>query len=864
MNDRIVGIDLGTSNTVVAYVDELDRVRLAADADGHTVHPSVVSFHPNGGVVVGVAGKARKVLDPKHTVYSAKRMIGQPFRSAAVQETARRVPFEIFAGANEQAMVRARAGEFAIPEISAIVLDHARKLASTALKTEVARAVVTVPASFTDVQRSSTATAGALAGLTVVRVLNEPTAAAIAYGSSKRLDEIIAVYDWGGGTFDITILKLQDQVYTVLGTSGDAFLGGEDMDERLVTRMADTFLAKHRIDLRDNEVAMMRLRAVAEHTKIELTRRSRALVKVEEIAFGKNGKPIDLEATLTRDEFISSIGDLIERTFSSCKEALVLAGIGIDRVADVVLVGGTTRIPIVREQVAKFFRREARSDMSPEDAIATGAALTADSIEKMLAKSPQRPMASVQIPLDDFEEDAPGAVASDRDSGGAVDKAKLVEVEPVRTPSRIGEVKRPKRGTDMFGQSTEIKSRGSLHDPEKTTARAKEFFGDLFGDKPAKPESATPAPKPPLATMRVPVVPPPRPPAPPSLPEPSLPVIELADLEPIEDEFDEKSGELLISVDESSIAKPLPRDDKSGEILIAVDESPAREDKSGEILIAVDEPSIAKPLPRDDRSGEISIAVDEASVATPLPPPEPVAPQMPGLSLDLGWDDDPSAASSGSLAVELDEPRAPAAPPHPELSREIDLVMPPPKKSRRSIPELDMDIPSPKRTQLGVPVMAEPPPERPRAPAPPPARAPAAVIDVTPRGLGIGTVAGFAEELIRRNAQLPAAVRRLFSTGRDLQDTVRIVICQGESRRLENNTLIGELVLENLPRRRRGETQIDVEFRLDASGILHVSARDVATGTEQRARLDLLGGMAPEDMSAAANRLKQLSNMARD
>ncbi len=726
MIDRIVGIDLGTSNTVVAYVDELDRVKIVPDAEGGTVHPSVVSFHPAGGVVVGVAGKQRKLTDPENTIFSAKRMIGQPFKSHAVQETARRVPFAIVEGPNSQAMVTTRAGEFAIPEVSAIVLDHVRKLASSAMRTEVARAVVTVPASFTDVQRSSTATAGALAGLTVVRVLNEPTAAAIAYGSTKRLDEVIAVYDWGGGTFDITILRLQDQVYTVLGTSGDAFLGGEDMDERLVDRMIEIFLAEHRIDLRTDEVAMMRLRAVAEHTKIELSRRSRALVKIEEIAFGPGGKPIDLEAKLSRDELVASIGDLTERTFASCKEAMVLAGISQDRVADVVLVGGATRVPFVREQVARFFGREPRTDMNPEDAIATGAALQAASIEQMLARAPARPIASIPIPLDDFDEEPPAG--------------KPVEVEPERAPSKIAEVKRPKRGTDMFSggprSAPERPARRrppSEPDAAKTAARGKAFFGDLFGDKPAPPV------------------------------ETSMPVIDLADLEEIDD-LDEKSGELLIDVEEPA----------------------------------------------------------GWSGATPI-----------------------SSEDSGSLAIEIDEPE-------PKPSVEIDLVMPPARKAAPAALELDWEPPAePDIQPVESPVLQHWAPNR--APA---------VVDVTPRSLGIGTVAGFCEELIRRNTQLPVGIKKLFSTARDFQDTVRIVICQGESRRIDRNVLIGDLVLENLPRRRRGETQIEVEFRLDASGILHVGARDVATGTEQRARLDLLGGMAPEAMSAAADRLKALSSIA--
>ncbi len=861
--ESIVGIDLGTSNTVVAYVDELDQVRLAADASGVTVQPSVVSFHPSGGVVVGIAGKQRKVIDPKNTIYSAKRMIGQPFSSFAVQETARRVPFEIKQGSNEQAIVVTRTGEFAIPEISAIVLDHAKKLASTALGLEVGRAVVTVPASFTDVQRSSTATAGALAGLTVVRVLNEPTAAAIAYGNSKRLDEIIAVYDFGGGTFDITILKLEDQVYTVLGTSGDAFLGGEDIDERLVEKMCTSFLAKHRIDLKHNEVAMVRLRAVAEHTKIELSKRSRALVKIEEIAHGKNGKAIDLEVQLTRDELIGGIGDLVDRTFASCKEAMVLAGISQAKIRDIVLVGGTTRIPFVRERVAQFFGREPRADMNPEDAIATGAALQASSIERMLSRTPQRPLASVPIPLDDLEDDVPVPAI----------------LEPEKSPTKIAEVKRPKRGSDMFsGQPRVIPPKREPDDPAKTRERGKAFFGDLFGDTPVptevKPSSLTEGkvatrpiarikapPKPVMPVMPAIVetrreIPPKnrtmalplttRAPAEPPKPLPSevsMPTIDLGALS--DDDFaeNEKSGEILLDVEaRTKRASLIP-------IEIEIDPGTDRPRRDSLIPIEID-------LPGGSLDSQLDIVVDAPSVREPIGPP--ALPRITGSAL---FEIRPPRRREGPLGIEIDAGSDEinlgsyaSAMPEPPVSDEIelldpdddsamDLVMPPPKARRPSAWD-EVAAPEPAALSQPVPVMT---------------RGAPTIVDVTPRSLGIGTVAGFCEELIRRNSQLPTVARKQFGTARDFQDVVRIVVCQGESRRIENNVLVGDVVLENLPKRMRGETKIDVEFSLDASGILHVTARDVATGAEQRVRLDLRGGMAPEAMSAAADRIAQLS-----
>ncbi|HVV84710.1 MAG TPA: Hsp70 family protein, partial [Kofleriaceae bacterium] len=386
MADPIVGIDLGTTNSVVAACDASGMPKVLVDASGVKIHPSVVSFHPNGSVIVGVEGKQRRIIDPRNTVYSAKRLIGRPFRSREIQAAQARMPYLLKEGQNQQPVIITRGGEFAVPEISAIILDHVRNAAAFALGEEVTRAVVTVPASFNDAQRSATATAGAIAGITVARVLNEPTAAALAYGYQRQLNRMIAVYDFGGGTCDITVLRLQDQVYEVLGTAGDTFLGGDDIDEVLMQHMADAFLARHRIDLRDNEIAIMRLRAVAEQTKIELSRRTRAIVKVDEAAYGPGGVPINLEIEIHRDELVQKARPIIDRSFVVCEEALRLAGVQPGQVDDIVLVGGTTKIPAVRERVTQFFQRAPRTDVNAEEAVALGAALQASALDRVLSR----------------------------------------------------------------------------------------------------------------------------------------------------------------------------------------------------------------------------------------------------------------------------------------------------------------------------------------------------------------------------------------------------------------------------------------------------------------------------------------------
>jgi len=639
MNDPIVGIDLGTSNTVVACASSTG-VEVLADQSGFKIHPSVVSFHPTGGVVVGAAAKQRKVIDPKNTIYSVKRLIGRGWSSPEVQTARKRMPYTIKEGANQLPLIATRGGEFAVPEISAIVLDHIKRVASAALASEVSRAVVTVPASFNDAQRSATATAGQIAGLTVLRVLNEPTAAALAYGHTRQLRETIAVYDFGGGTFDITILKLDRDVYEVLGTAGDTFLGGDDLDERLVDRMVEKFLTEQRIDLRTNEISMMRMRAVAEQTKIELSRRPRALVRIDEIAYGPNGKPLDLHIEIRREDFVQYIAGLVDRTFPVCDEALRLANLTIDHIDDVILVGGSTKIPYVRDQVAKFFAKAPRADVNAEDAVATGAALQAMALRTLETPPPA----------------------------------------PARTATR------------------RAPSRGEHH--------------DIFEER------TPPAPSNAIGRLKKPVAPRP-PPVPPKVPSTTL-----------------------------------------------------------------------RGVP-------------------------PVATQKDVFEIEL-----PTRPSE--LTIEDEAPPQPPQPPPP-----APTFQPPAAKG----------FAAPSSQQI--------------------ARGPL-VIDVTPRGLGIATVAGFCEELIRRNTRLPAEIRKLFTTSRDRQDAVRIVVCQGESRRLDQNVVIGELRLEDLPPRPRGETTIEVTFVLDASGILQVRARDANTGKEQRATLDVVGTIAQEDVAASRERVQSL------
>ena len=874
MRDPIIGIDLGTSNTVVAHVDVTGKPVVLADDNGYKIHPSVVSFHPNGGVVIGAAAKQRKVIDPQNTIYSIKRLIGRSFRSPEVQTAITRSPFKIKEGENQSPLIVTRAGEFAVPEVSAIVLDYVRNIAAERLNSlSCNRAVVTVPASFNDAQRSATATAGSIANLEVVRVLNEPTAAALAYGNTRNLHEVIAVYDFGGGTFDITILKLADQVYEVLGTAGDTFLGGDDLDERIVDKMVTKFLAENRLDLRTNEVAMMRLRAVAEQTKIELSRRSRAVVRVDEIAYGARGKPLNLNIELTRDEFVSQVADIIDRTFPVCQEALALAGLGIDQIDDVILVGGTTKIPYVRDQVSRFFAKAPRTDVNPEDAVAVGAALQASALEQALGRSasavaafeigneePTAESSMSTVPQVDDDISAPTQVPSELATGAPrVKRPTAGYQQPASKPDTSYKVTRS-GARDVYGKQPPpaappaiplARMSKSELPPQKTTAPG-------MG-------AATPPPIPTNrpVTTKVPVVP--RPPAPPAPPPRSV----RAHTPEVSSTF---SGEIDTSPSMFAGDAPLTRAPDSFSDLDQARFDSLADSAQGDSYTDAD--AVAPQAPSsfagdsfsdaDQRSATFGDFETQEKLVPPAPvasPGRPVPAALPNARTMIAPAPAPANARTMMAPAPANAPTMVAHP--PRLSSDFDDDAIPPSTTARGFggdaipptaPGFHDDAIPPSTTARG----AGPAPALPGGvPIVPPPVAPL-VLEVTPRGLGIGTVAGFCEELIRRNSRLPAAMKKLFTTSRDAQDLVRIVVCQGESRRLDNNTVIGDLVLANLPPRPRGETSIEVTFSLDASGILQVKARDAQTGREQIASLDLVGGMPQQEVAASRDRIAAL------
>ncbi len=376
-NSAAVGIDLGTSNTVVAQAGDLGARAIADDVTKDVLVPSVCAFHPSGAVVVGREAKARRLQDPKNTVFSTKRLIGRPWGSKEVAQARARLPYELREGKNSSVLVVARSKPYTLPEISAFVLRKAKAIAEVSVRGPVDRAVITCPANFDDLQRGATKLAGQLAGLEVLRVLNEPTAAALAYGYGKDGEETILVYDFGGGTFDVTVLARRGDLFHVRATAGDSFLGGDDIDAAIADRIAEGFAAKHFYDPRADRQVFEHVRDAAEKLKVLLTREERATIELADVAFGVGGKSLGLAFEMTQGELGQIVDPFIDKTFKVCRKALASANVDVRGIDQVLLVGGSTLIARVRERVAELFVREPAEGVSPFEAVAVGAAIQA-------------------------------------------------------------------------------------------------------------------------------------------------------------------------------------------------------------------------------------------------------------------------------------------------------------------------------------------------------------------------------------------------------------------------------------------------------------------------------------------------------
>ncbi len=458
---------------------------LVDSLSGSSLIPSVVSFTESGERIVGRAARVRKAFDPANTISSVKRLLGRPFKSEEVRRARSRVSFDLKEGADSAVLVQTRGGSFSLPEISAMVLREVRRVAEEALETRVDRCVVTVPANFNELQRSSTKIAGKIAELEVVRILNEPTAAALAYGYGRGSREKICIYDFGGGTFDVTLLELNGNVFEVLSTWGDTFLGGDDIDVAITDSIVVPLQRATKVDASSDRLAYDILRDAAEAVKCKLSNADAATLDFNYMAPGARA-PVRFQHNLTRGELDRLAGPFVEKTFAVCQEALKLAGLRTSDLTSVILVGGSTRIPSVRSRVAQFFGRDPLTHLPPEEVVGLGAAILAEALTGGVRKGPitQRMFASGEA--------APAAGGS---NAGPMPPAPPAQAASASSTS-------PFRGSTIVGNPG-----GAAARPATTTSPFR---------------AQTPPPLPPGARAAPPPVPPPArrsevPPAPPAL-----------------------------------------------------------------------------------------------------------------------------------------------------------------------------------------------------------------------------------------------------------------------------------------------------------------------------------------------------------
>ncbi len=390
-----IGIDLGTTYSSVAVVrDGVPEV--LPDSDGLICTPSVVAFPEDAGILVGHKARERLISDPHNTVYSAKRLIGRRMDDPDTRLAVASFPYNVAEGPNGHPVVEIRNEQISIPELSAYILRAMKKIAEARLKMPVDKAVITVPANFNDAQRESTRIAGRIAGLDVIRILNEPTAASLAHAYGRGMNKLLAVYDFGGGSFDFTLLELRNNIFRVISTAGDIFLGGDDFDEALAAAVANSFWKQTGIEVRNDVVEWQRLLFEAETVKRELSKKPQALLSLSRVAHTAKGS-LDLSAKVTRDLFNSLCIELVRRSFTVCEKALDDAKLRASDIEEVILCGGTTHIPLVKASVEQFFGSRPRTDVNPDTAVALGAAIQAAAL---IAEPSPEPRSDQAVLLD--------------------------------------------------------------------------------------------------------------------------------------------------------------------------------------------------------------------------------------------------------------------------------------------------------------------------------------------------------------------------------------------------------------------------------------------------------------------------------
>ncbi len=1011
MTGPVIGIDLGTTNTVVAAVQEGQATTLG-DEDGVNLLPSVVSFHPSGNVLVGRQGKARRLVDAANTVYSVKRLIGRSWDSEEVRKARARFPFEMREGPGQAALVVARGETYTLPEISAFVLRKAKTVAEEALGLPVERAVITVPANFNDLQRAATKVAGRVSGLEVLRILNEPTAAALAYGFGKGSTERIAIYDFGGGTFDVTLLDLSGNVFEVLATAGNTFLGGDDVDIAIAEKMAEVFLENHRYDAKTDPQAFERLRAAAEQVKIGLSTDEKVTVPIPEVAHGSGGSVLSMTFSMTRAELERLVAPLISSTFDVCKEAMGIARLNPRDFDKVLLVGGSTRIPLVRKRVEEYFEKESLEHINPDEVVAIGAAIQASALtgsERKRGSVPAPPMPAARaqaqtltrgqtmsggkirtqpppLPRRKGVQTAPGVGARGRlatSPGGLTPPRARMSTSPGLHPDESaptqaasalpGVVVPPPGGMPSTATPNTAPGPGASRRRQSTGmgigkpptpsgpegkglgARGKMATGPGLGpidpglaNKPTLASagaaaatgktlmsavSSTPAAKAPkhsLGTTAIddgwgapgtkPGLSAPTDSAAPKSRElnSTVPLTTPETLEPgwdditkqsdrpprdiglpegaTEQDVQDKYGDLPLVMPGGAAmgapveASPEPKKRRAPAPTQALGSPPSPAIVDPEDNTAVGAPSQEirqraglTPASAIDEEEDVLTQVTDSADLDSLPVPE--APSSPNAGQTVSLDPAPSSPAPSALGATAPLPSAARVETEPHsdplgatvgtglgaaAGLALGAAMAPPMASPApaagppGLPPLTTNMPggtAPPWQPPGGPgplihEMAGSPHPSAAGPTPAAPQGPGAplLVDVTPLSLTVETVSGFCDNIIARNTPVPCEQTRQFVTATDNQTIVRVRVSQGESQRFSDNTLLGELQLDDLRPAARGEVEIAVTFALDTDGILNVSATDVQTGRAQQARVRLVGTAEGADVGDMAAR----------
>ncbi len=909
--DKIVGIDLGTSTSCLAAVVD-GQPMVVPDGRGNRVTPSYIHVMEDGKILVGTQAKMEVISDPYSTIWATKRLIGRRYLDPRVQETKKHFGYDILPLPDGGVKVRGRDKELTPTEVAAIILKYMTRIGKKALKREIRKAVVTVPAYFTDPQRKSTREAGAMIGLDVVRLINEPTAAALAYGYDKDEEQTIAVFDLGGGTFDLSVLAIGQGVFEVLATDGDSYLGGEDFDNRLVDYLVKDFKKKYDINIYNDKMAHQRVKDSSERAKIALSKKKEVEINLPAICPDVN-KWAGVEASITREFYEGLVEDLVTRTVDIFRKLLDDVSIPIEKIDNVVLVGGMTRMPLLRARVTEFFGRDPDDSVNPDEAVAVGAAIHAASLagEKILKKRKETredlektlpapmagagrvvpapvsgadvDMASGQdpdktlpgygagrdriVPGPDYDPGAtmPGAPPPDSRDEEEIGDAR-VEADPdelMDAPEHAPEKKtRPADdGQSLLPMDKRDADSDLPLDPDKMQA-GEEWSPEDSAEKEADDREAGLADffvgatssrevveKTDLVESKEP-----------DTSAPDFSMTETDDDQPIPMEAAEESADHDLPEEEI----PEEAEDAYGSDLPAeLDQVPPAEEESPD-----EEEDAFPPSPDADEEEIVGEPEDEIPAVTESPADLPADP-----------DREPAPADGGDFdlgpppEMESAEPELPADPDMlPEFAEEgeEEEEAEPPDLS----PEMEMPVsagPIIRDYETHEPAVAsedefeseedfeQPETDEPDAEPPPGEAAKEAVpetveapvlLDVLSQSVGIAHFGGHYIPIIKRFAKLPARASQVFTTCADNQRRIRITVLQGDGQYVKNNTSLGEFVLEGIEKAKRGMPAIEVTFDIDQNGLFTVSAKDQRTGAANEISLEYTGGTAPGEGDA--------------